>query len=264
MTDIPTTIGSSEPAIAGQTARLGHLGKGHPISVFTWIGGKSAKLDQWDNQGRLQQCPGDTEEAHIFPTAESLDRLAECTVSYIHNHGGVLTTGIQAGRVDIRVAGLGFPKEEHRGPSVILFMGCGTGRARYAEGLGILPESRTKAYIGCDFEPTMAGLGADAFQEAFFAAFGSGVSVEEACRKGYEAIKRSENPVPFEEMFTILGNRRLTLGDVRRSLDQRDAFHHKQQEASGSHLCGAVCKDFEEHGFCDHRVRAPGQHCWQH
>jgi hypothetical protein len=254
---------SSAPDIAEGTQRIS-LGKGHPISVFTWIGGKTPKVDVWDNQGKLKQCYGDLEEVHLFPDSESLSKLEDCTVGYIFNHGGVLTTGMTSGRIDIRVAGLGFPKDEHRGPSVILYIGCTTGRERYAAGFGILPRSKTKVFVGCKFDPTMAGLGADSFQEAFFDAFGAGCTVGEACRRGYDAIKKSKNPLPFEEMIALFGNSGLTLQDVRKSLDHRDRFREKEQQSGASHLCGAVCKDFKTYGFCDRPVRQPGTTCWQH
>ncbi|MCZ7624426.1 MAG: hypothetical protein C3F12_07650 [Candidatus Methylomirabilota bacterium] len=257
-------VSQSEPDIAGGTIKIGFIGKGHPISIFTWIGGRTAKLDIWDNQGKLRQCAGDTEEVHLFPDTESLSKLENCTVGYIHNHGGVLTTGVHSDRVDIRVAGLGFPKDEHTGPSVILYVGCQTGKEKYAAGFGILPQSRTKVFVGFNFDATMAGFGSDSFQEAFFEAFGSGCTVDEACRRGYDVIKKKESPVPFKEMISIIGNSQLTLRQVRDSLDKRDIFHKKQREADGKHLCGAACKDFKNYGFCDRPVRGAGQMCWQH
>lgn len=253
-----------QPGIAGGTINIGFIGKGHPLSIFTWIGGKTAKLDIWDNQGLLQQCPGDWEDTDLFPDGESLEKLSGSNIAYIHNHGGTLTTGIQSGRVDILAAGLGFPKEEHKGPSVILYVGCKTGKEKYASGFGILPKSSTKVFIGFNFDPYMAGFKSDSFQESFFAAFASGVSINDACKKGYDAIKKKENPLPFGDMISIIGNGNLTLDQVRKSLDHRDAFLKKVRDAGVGHLCGAVCKDFKKYGFCDRPVRVSGQTCWQH
>lgn len=249
-----------EPGIAGGTVQLPGMGVGHPIRIVTWIG-PGFTIDIWDNQSALKTCYGDEEDVDRFPSDSSVDKLRNCTVGYIHNHGGSLTT--HRGR-RFRVSKLGFSTAESEGPNVILFWGCRVGDPKYAAGFGVLETSQTKTYIGCKFDAPMIGV--DSFQETFFLEFSDGnVTVKEACIRAYAVFTRNiKNPNPFEQMFAIIGNADLTLNQVRVSLDKRDIFYRKQSQTGGRHLCGAACSDFIRYGFCDNPVRQTGLTCHHH
>lgn len=248
---------------AGGTAKIS-LGNDHPIKIFTWLGGKTLKVDIWDNQSKLKQCNGDTEDVDSYPNSDSLAKLEDCDIGYIHNHGGVLTTSALSGNVDIRVEGLGFPQEEHKGPSLILFYGCNTGKESYAKGFGILPDSKTKAYIGLKYEPFMAGSKSDTFQETFFRELAGDATIEDACRRAYDKVKRKKSPLPFKDMICIVGAGNMTLKDIRSNLKKRSSFHNPKKPFSKGCRCGAVCNDFEKYGFCDRPVSEPGKKCHDH
>ncbi|OGV42419.1 MAG: hypothetical protein A2X46_11190 [Lentisphaerae bacterium GWF2_57_35] len=211
------------------------------IKIFTWQGPGSG----WSsdvNQSKLMTNGNDRSDVDWYPTYGSIDKMKNSDVVYVENHGGKVTTHaipflITVG-YEYAITNLMFPKEEDKGPSLILNWGCQNGNDHYvktngtvvnlleayATGFGIDCNSKTKVYIAPKID--VGSYAETAFQSKFYEEFGKGhVTVEQAVKLGYEAWKKNfANPAivdPLDKMIGICGNSQLTLNQLRANLAQR-------------------------------------------
>jgi hypothetical protein len=213
------------------------------IKIFTWQGpGTGWSSDV--NQSKLMTNGNDSSDVDWYPTYGSIEKMKNADVVYVENHGGRVTTHaipflITVG-YEYALTNLMFPKDDDKGPSLILNWGCQNGNDHYvktngtvvnlleayATGFGIDCNSKTKVYIAPKVD--VGAYAETAFQSKFYEEFSKGdVTVEQAIKQGYEAWKKNfANPKlvdPLEKMIGVCGNTQLTFNQLRANVAKRKA-----------------------------------------
>jgi hypothetical protein len=238
----------------------------HPINVFTWHGG-GMQWGTWDfNQKKLCTNPKEDKiDLDYITTKSSLPKLRNNDIVYILNHGGEVRTTwgesyyLRKHPDDPNRKLLDpLPTSDDEGPSLVVNWGCNNGDSDYvnakgehlnllsdyARTLGILPDSKTKAYLAPKGKPY---IDSSVFQSAFFEEFGKGdVTVEEAARRAWRKRKQFFDPGKeptgsYTDDISILGNKDLTLKEIRSNL-----YHRERKPKGGS----PTCQQFGEVRYC--------------
>ena len=215
--------------------------KRESIKIYTWQGlGTGWSSDV--NQSKLKTNEHDSSDVDWYQNSGAIDKLKEADVVYVENHGGKVTAHpiplIFNWDVDYPLDELGFPTSDNKGPSLILNWGCENGADKYkkkdgtvvnlmqrfARGLGIRRDSKTKVYVAPKFKP--GAYEGTSFQSTFFAEFSKGdVTVKQAVKIGYEKWKAQQvggtSSMSQDEFMGIWGNGDLTLNQLRKNVAAR-------------------------------------------
>lgn len=226
-----------------QGARSGYADvKRESIKIYTWQGlGTGYSSDV--NQNLLKTNRYDSSDVDWYQSSSSIDKMKDADVVYVENHGGKVTSHpiplIFNFDEDYPLENLGFPKSGNKGPSLILNWGCQNGNdryvkkdgtvvnlmERYAGGLGIPCNSKTKVYIAPKIN--VGAYEGTQFQETFFKEFSKGnVTVNQAVTAAYAQWAKGQvggsTTLAQSDFIGVCGNGNLTLDQLRLNVAERN------------------------------------------